>query len=127
MTNEARRKKSDSNAAFREYVTSTAFALTLSRPQIQLLLALINDDGNRSYLGRLSHYIVSLRCLVDRGLVNLIPRVAKDTDRPQRFKAGTKYNEIEVSPAGLKVGELLDLAGFQEDLVYQRGIRSIAR
>jgi hypothetical protein len=127
MSKQLSRKQADSNAAFREYVTSTAFALTLSRPQIQLLLALINDDGSRNYLGRFSHYIVSLRCLVDRGLVNLIPKVAKDTDRPQRFRAGTKYNEIEVSPAGLKVGELLELAGFQEDLVYQRGIRSIAR
>lgn len=113
-------KKQDKNEAFREYVTSTAFAISLSQPQIQLLFALIEDDGSRNYLGRFSHYIVSLRCLVDRGLVLLIPKVAKATDNPQRFKAGTRYNEIEVSPAGHKMAELLRLAGFSADAAYGR-------
>lgn len=111
------KKKVSANDKFREYVTSTAFSMSLSQPQIQLLMALRYDDGSRSYLGRFSHYIVSLRCLVERGLVLLIPMVAKAGDG-SHFREGAQYNKIEVSPAGVKMVELLELAGFTEDRAF---------
>ncbi|MCK8387197.1 hypothetical protein, partial [Erwinia amylovora] len=81
---------------------------------IQLLLALHYDDGSCSYLGRFTHYIVSLRCLEERGLVLLVPTLAKAGD-DSHFLPGATYNKLSVSPAGVKMVELLKLAGFSED------------
>lgn len=97
------------NERFREYATSTAFNLNLSKNMIEWLFYLRATD--KDYYCRIEYprnfklTVVTLRSLIDRGFVEM------------KMYSGPPYSSpVEIafiSNVGRKVCELLEYAGFK--------------
>jgi len=107
------------NEQFRNYVTSTAFSLSLSRSMIDVLLLM--DAGYMPY-----NYGRSVPCvctLERRGLVIHHPKAKLVHSDDIHQSVGPEYSH-EVTAAGKVVAELLRLAGFTVNMSLHRKIAS---
>lgn len=111
------------NAALREHVTSIAFNLTLSKRQLNLLVALHHfkgypDGGFRRMetsnpgwrFTYFPHFISTRRALVDRGLIR-----TETEDEP---------TGLYCTRAGELVAELLQEAGIYQERLVELGIKA---
>lgn len=85
--------------AFRDYVTSTAFALTVSRRQIECLCQL--DQYGESWL-----FLTTFRALEHKGLAERVPTPPSANPNHDRWGSTVRLTE-----AGRLVIPLLKLAG----------------
>lgn len=97
-------KRSSADHLFRDYVTSTAFALTLTRRQAQLLLVLQRQDWKAFYAYNLA----------SSGSGQLIRRGLLIHDYVPPGKAKPDHAYFKLTKAGELVCELLRVAGFDE-------------
>jgi len=109
----------ETNAALRDHVTSIAFNLTLSKRQLNLLVAMHHfkgypspgfrkfSEGNWRYT-YFPHFISTRRALADRGLV--------------RNEEGDEPPGIYMTKAGELVCELLKEAGIYAERLTELGI-----
>lgn len=99
------------NETLRNYVTSVGFSLTLSKPQIELLV-LLDHFGSHNALFNAglspSMYVTTIRALDHRGL----------TDFRSRQAILTKAGSLAV--------ELLREAGMYSEVLERKGIKEVA-
>lgn len=82
---------------FKQYVTNTAFCLTLSKPMCAVLEGI--NEGNKLVFSVTSQFVTVVRALISRGLVENIPN-AKPMEPAFRL-----------TDAGKLVFELVKMAG----------------
>ena len=95
---------------FKEYVTSTAFSLTLTKHMCQLLLAI--RDFPHDLHGRFSLFVPTVRRLTERGLVT--HHWVKPDERP----IGHQYYRL--TTAGKHVCRLVELSGITLEIPAKR-------
>lgn len=88
---------------FKDYVTSTAFNLSLTRMMCSLLLCIGSGANNYSPFYR--HFVTTIRCLISRGLVEHVPRPLNLTHT--EINAHVSY---KLTKAGELVAELVRIA-----------------
>ena len=112
------------NAALRDHVTSIGFAISLSKNQIDTLVALHHSGGfnkfHRAYRDRISsNYCATAGALIRRGLMRDhgpgVPHVACEL-------CDAQFCDHRLTRAGVMVAQLLDEAGIYQEVLDRYGI-----
>lgn len=109
------------NAALREHTTSIAFQLTLSKSMIALLVIVHYFKGDVKkvlHSSKSSHFVTSMRCLRDRGLLKEnIPVYSKTRISFGGGPIIERCKPYRLTKAGTLVIGLLKEAGLYQDVV----------
>jgi hypothetical protein len=119
------KKKPQTNDALRQWARGISFTIAMGRRQVYTLIALhLSQDkpsegmmfGDRHR--HLAHFVTSMHCLVDRGLV--VAHVWHDETLRRKSHArgaGVTYGQLyRVTRAGELIVELLREAGIYEEV-----------
>lgn len=94
-----------STQVFRDYVTSTAFSLSLTKPQVEMMVvAHITGDRTGCYV---RNFVTTVDALVRRGLLE--------------NREGSSVKHGHLSPAGEAVIEVLKVAGIYQETAKRLG------